>query len=972
MEAVTNNPDQILEEIKHQNFNLGELLKGGGKDNEKIAEFLPKLTPLLLELMKAFSRQLEDTSKILQNTHQLLDAVHDKGWKQASIKEGSGLADWLQKLNKLILHVAKYFGDLQNKLLEMSCRKSDDVPFVPCIPWKSVRDANKEKANGRQLLAGASQPFHEPSSVRRGGNGTQMTEDKTVESETGSSSNENIAGKEQEFPVLVKNEDEQQKCIAVANQDNGIGSQSVLSSTHKISENRDLEDSSGNNGGNVTVSRKLENSSVEHLQTCPNQEKQTEIKEAPKQMGNGNYRLIAEPGRSDKDVNQKETSNEIAQSYQENCSRSGDLHKKSSMHLSSGELERKDDQSDWMTKEFLVKANDLSEPEIACCIRAPFSVLDNLVIRVVNDLSSLVVDGSEELVSNVIHAECCSSVHPPTIHSITIAIPFISRYRGMYKDILVKVTDVNFRSRYLTPVSLEGHQGNQKGTFAEVKTSQLGLFSVVSCLKTETVTIPKKGLSRKLSMDPRISFCWPPSTFTSRVTMHLKIQPIEPSLISMLKTKNDMYHSVVSTSPLVHLQHPSSRPFNKSIAIILPCPPNQEKKTEGNEKDTGRAMSASIPRVTTVHQFRAMSASLRKHGENLHESLKLLGYRSREEEWAVLDGIAVQNARNGLVSFELDEPLDSFIILRLSSSVDNTHLVQFVRNMEKDIYTTMVKVVLYRKKEDPYKIAVLLVPSKELNLELQGLREEGFSGPPDPSQQFKLKEGEQVYFRFSGNIHASDDGVAFGKSYKLTFHVQRKPRLDLQIKEVDEFGNYSSPHYKGTALFYKVSKEAIAKSWEQPLLPEDHQKEDLLCKLALTLPKREKLIVRPQSTKIISTDSSDELWDNLLYWLSHELSEDNASCLALCLPLHRSTLPFIKLKCPDNLTEQIYEFLCFWKRNLPRSADKLQLLSRYLHKSGRSDLVEDLRFKWESKVFWRKSHCHPDFFSRPVGDGESM
>uniref|UniRef100_A0A670JC00 Death domain containing 1 n=1 Tax=Podarcis muralis TaxID=64176 RepID=A0A670JC00_PODMU len=777
--------------------------------------------------------------------------------------EGSSLADWLQKLNKLILHVAKYFGDLQNKLLEMSCRKSDDVPFVPCIPRKSVRNADKEKANGTQLLAGVNQPFHEPSSVCRGGNETQTTEDKTVETETGSSSNENIAGKEQEFPVLLKNED------------------------HDCSGFRTF-------------------------------------------FGSRTYGVASA------------ASNWLQEAPAAN------------------------------RKPFLVKANDLSEPEIACCIRAPLSVLENLVIRVVNDLSSLVVDGSEELVSNVIHAECCSSVGPPALHSITIAIPFISRYRGMYKDIMVKVTDVNFRSSYLTPVSLEGNQkvtgGYRIGTFAEVKTSQLGLFSVVSCLKTETVTIPKKGLSRKLSMDPRISFCWPPSTFTSRVTMHLKVSIPD----FHVKAKNDMYHSVVSTSPLVYLQHPSSRPFNKSITIILPCPPNQEKKMEGNEKDQGRAMSASIPRVTTVHQFRAMSASPRKHVENLHESLKLLGYRSREEEWAVLDEIAVQNARNGLVSFELDEPLDSFIILRLSSSVDNTHLVQLVKDMEKDIYTTMVKVVLYRKKEDPYKVAVLLVPSKELNLELQGLREEGFSGPPDPSQQFKLREGEQVYFRFSGNIHASDDGAAFGKSYKLTFHAQRKPRLDLQIKEVDEFGNYSSPHYKGTALFYKVGKEAIAKSWEQPLLPEDQQQEDLVCKLALTLPKREKLIVRPQSTKIMSTDSSDALWDNLLYWLSHELSEDNASCLALCLPLHRSTLPFIKLKCPDNLTEQIYEFLCFWKRNLPRSADKLQLLSRYLYKSGRSDLVEDLRIKWESKVFWRKTHCHPDFFSRPVGDGESM
>ncbi|KAG8134881.1 hypothetical protein E2320_007954 [Naja naja] len=199
----------------------------------------------------------------------------------------------------------------------------------------------------------------------------------------------------------------------------------------------------------------------------------------------------------------------------------------------------------------------------------------------------------------------------------------------------------------------------------------------------------------------------------------------------------------------------------------------------------------------------------------------------------------------------------------------------------------MVKVVLYQNKEDPYKILVLLVPSKELSMELQSLREEGYSGPPEPSKPFKMREGEQVYFRFSGNIFASDDGNTHGKNYKLAFHAQRKPRLALQIKEVDEF---------------------------------------------------------------------EVMWDNLLYWLSEELSEENANFLAQYLPLHRSTLQFIRLKCPDHLTEQIYELLCFWRRSLPRSADKLKLLSRYLCKIGRNDLAQHLQFKWTNQKVMKKIH----------------
>ncbi|XP_015679298.2 death domain-containing protein 1, partial [Protobothrops mucrosquamatus] len=231
----------------------------------------------------------------------------------------------------------------------------------------------------------------------------------------------------------------------------------------------------------------------------------------------------------------------------------------------------------------------------------------------------------------------------------------------------------------------------------------------------------------------------------------------------------------------------------------------------------------------------------------------------------------------------------------------------------------------------------------------------GYCGPPEPSKPFKMREGEQVYFRFSGNIFASDDGNTYGKNYRLAFHAQRKPRLALWIKEVDEFGNYSSPHYKGTALFYKVAKDTVLNNVD-PLLLEDHEHDSFLCKLALTLPKKEKLISRPQSTKRISTDISEVMWDNLLYWLSEELSEENANSLAQYLPLHRSTLQFIKLKCPENLTEQIYELLCFWRRSLPRSADKLKLLSRYLGKIGRNDLAQHLQFKWTNQSVMKKIH----------------
>ncbi|XP_029445503.1 death domain-containing protein 1 isoform X2 [Rhinatrema bivittatum] len=554
----------------------------------------------------------------------------------------------------------------------------------------------------------------------------------------------------------------------------------------------------------------------------------------------------------------------------------------------------------WSEKEFLVQENGEKEAKVACYIKAPFTTVQNIKCKIINDMSSLVVSDFEELVSNVIIIE---GKDPGLRLSfpICIVIPFCTRFKGNYRDIMVKVNDEKLQSSYLTPIGLEGYQKNQQGSFAEVKVYKLGIFSVVSCLKKETFSIPKKGLEVKPTMDPRISLIFPPGCFSSSIIVQLKVQPIDAALISILKVKQDIYQSVVSTSPLVHIQQPSSQSIHRLYTVTLPCPPNPEKKRQGDETDHRRAASATVPKTTTGHQI-------------------------------------------------------SFIVIRLSSVMDGAHLLLFIQALDQAAHNTMVSVVLYRRKEDLQKAIVELVPSKELNWEIPSLRAEGYFGPPEPSEQIPMREGEQIHFRFNGNIFASDNGEDFGKSYKLTFHSQRKHRLQLQLKVVDEFGNYSSPHYKGTAVFYKLSRESIVSNFTQPCLVDEPQLfQAPICKLALTLPKIEKIISRPPSTRQVFSNSSEALLDNLLYWLAEELSEEDANLLALSLPIRRSTIQLIKLKSPENLTDQIYELLSFWKKNLPTSADKMRLLSRHLRKSGRTDLFEELKSMWENKVVPRQA-----------------
>uniref|UniRef100_A0A4X2KE77 Death domain containing 1 n=2 Tax=Vombatus ursinus TaxID=29139 RepID=A0A4X2KE77_VOMUR len=894
--------NQLLKQIWGQNQSVNEtLLCSDHKDKDGIGTWVSTMILLCQELSGALCQHLEHVIGTLQVTCQQLHVL-DK--QKPCI--------WRQEINDLIVCLKKINEYLRNTVIHLQKEEKDIVnlyamnhEYIPLYTHTTIQNtfggtniSEKGKMDYVETFPDSIQPFPQISPPKEGESHCmsqiQIQENKElmisafVEKENISSLNGNVTKQEME-----------------------------------------LDETSSENVANKDC-KQIEGTLVEK-----NDAKREEINAiiSSKELPEREFRSNMESMNEGKTV-----------------SLMNDIDNRFGGNVLTNDSENLNQTNHVLEKEYLVTPIDETSPKVACYITAPSPILQNLTCQITNSISSLIVKDSEELVSNVITVEY-SDQEKRIPFPISIAIPFSACYRGNYRDIMVKVSDRDLQSSYITPSSLEGTRGSHKGTWAKVKVYKVGIFSVVSCLKKESFMVPKKGLSLKLSMDPRISLSYPLGVFGSSVLVQLKVQPIDPSLVSTLKMKQDLYFSVVSTSPLIHIQHPATHPFHKPVTVILPCSPNTERKTDGTETDHKRATSAISRKITSSYPIRAKSASIRKPGDNVSESLKLLGFRSREGSWFVLDDIVVRNMQSGIVSFELHEHLDRFLVLRLSSTMDNSHLVFFTKCLEEATFSTMACIVLYRNKENPHKAVVSLVPSKDLSQELQSLHKRGFRGPPEPSQFFQMREGEQIILRFNGNIFASSNGKDYGKDYKLIFHLQRKPSLELQLKEVDEFGNYSSPHYKGTVAVYKVPKEKIAKNLKQPLILNDFWHQLPTCKLPLNLPKHEKLINHPQSTKRMSTDPSEALWENLFYWLAEELSEENAASLAASLPLRRSTIQLVKLKNPDNLTEQIYEFLSFWKKTLPTSVDKRRLLSRHLRKTGRSDLSEELKYKWENKVF---------------------
>lgn len=89
-----------------------------------------------------------------------------------------------------------------------------------------------------------------------------------------------------------------------------------------------------------------------------------------------------------------------------------------------------------------------------------------------------------------------------------------------------------------------------------------------------------------------------------------------------------------------------------------------------------------------------------------------------------------------------------------------------------------------------------------------------------------------LYFLTAG----SQAAPAVDPQHCITFHSQLRSHLELQLTEVDPFGNHSSPHYKGTAVFYKATREHL-RAVEGLQQLDVKTLGDPICKLNLTLPK---------------------------------------------------------------------------------------------------------------------------------------
>ncbi|KAK2899837.1 death domain-containing protein 1 isoform X1 [Channa argus] len=607
--------------------------------------------------------------------------------------------------------------------------------------------------------------------------------------------------------------------------------------------------------------------------------------------------------------------------------------------------DKEETKSKWITIGLTVEESQSLVPD-TCFIRASPDVAEVLRCEVADAFSCIMVTGSEELVSRVIRVKVQdgANLHFP----VTLAVPFCTSYRSNYRDVVVKIVGGDTNASYVTPITTDANYEGQRGSFAEVRVYSLGLFAVVSCLKRENYTVPRRGLSLKLPMDSRVSLNYLPGSFTAPVMAQAVVQPVDAIILAAVKSRGDAYLSVVSTSPMLYLTHPTSQPLRRPLSVTLPCPVNPEKRraTRGNREDKEHNSYWSVDASPTAsHRVRSLKSSK----EMSNELLIVLG--SRDKQWTVLEKVSVRNQQKGLVSFELTEIFDRLLVVRLLSPLQPCDFTSLAEELEQSVCSHMVTISLQRRQSEPHAILVAALPSRDLSWELNKLRAQGYSGLPETSSEISMCEGDQLLLRFTGNITST--GTRNSKEVEhITFHTQRRNQLLVHLTEVDPFGNYSSPYYKGTALFYKLTRGQATWRNDKPVPVDTALLGEPICKLFLTLPKKVRNIKRPITARVKSCEETDSLSDSLLLWLSGELSQEDIALLAISLRLRRSAAQLVKLRGGDSLSSQAFHVLIMWRRGQPAAPHqpKASQLAQCLAKSGRPDLARELLLRQAAAI----------------------
>ncbi|CAD5123635.1 DgyrCDS11964 [Dimorphilus gyrociliatus] len=397
----------------------------------------------------------------------------------------------------------------------------------------------------------------------------------------------------------------------------------------------------------------------------------------------------------------------------------------------------------------------------------------------------------------------------------------------------------------------------------------------------------------------------------------------------------------------------------------------------GVKKDSQK--SSGLPTVGNSYQAK-------KDGDQEEEGNVYLLYQNSKDKWFLASDLS-STIDGDLYSINLDYSVQEYklLLIRVKSNITATQVPNIANGLQRSLSRKTVKFILKQNSTETEAFLeccradkmddVLLIVYEACNTALffivnvQRLKQKGFTNGPSPSDDIVIKEGQCLEVRFRGNVKGTEECVPL----IYNSHVNTSSS-DVQVRVVDKFAQHGLDLYRGHVQLFEIvpaqleedpkkkkDQKQIKKKEEETEKGEIEFERKLLTELVVSLPKEERNLERIKKApyKMASFGIlNEELFDEI----AKELG-DEWRLVALKLGISNARIQDMELMSNSKTDGNIIkDMLVRWFKGTNRSADKVNILYWALFEGGRDDLAD--------KIFQRNCGVFNEEESKPSSASE--
>ncbi|XP_045204736.2 titin homolog [Mercenaria mercenaria] len=600
------------------------------------------------------------------------------------------------------------------------------------------------------------------------------------------------------------------------------------------------------------------------------------------------------------------------------------------------EEERKNPKN-WPRLSYKTEGVDFN-PAVGCIIRAIEGSMRNTDVKcsyVDQSEGILTLGNTEELVSNIIQVKQTEEDRAFTFEEpLSVALPVCISRIPTGKETVVKQMMSNGAWRELPTADVQ-FEDYRELKFVEGRCSKFGTFVVVLRPKKDTLQFQKKGCKLLCSSDSRISFSSRPGTFKQNINAILEVQTLDSNAVHDLKTRfSKECEDLLTASPFIKFSMPV-RTFEKPLTLTLPLPQTQTRQKRPATGITRETRPTQDLRPSTARPSTTTE-------EDATEEIFFL-HRDDKSGWTVNSKMhLVQPKSKDTVTFDITLPYERMLLLRTKAGKRETAVEKMATLLENITTQRNVKVIVRQRNDDVADVMVACTSSNRAERTLKYMEDNAFTEGPNPSPDIVIKEGQQLYMKFRGNMECISENPSLSFIYNTNIRATR----EFKINEREEFAQKSLPCYRGfVQIFTKaLVPKPIPEGAPKNVQPEMVEAEVLLTELLVELPKPEAEPPKPLATAPLQLKEGP-LTNGVLRYIAGMLGKEWKEVAAHLGLKPMRIQAILRNHVNKDTAETRFDMLVTWAKRVPKAVDKVQILCNALTACGRGDVAEEVRHK---------------------------